>query len=97
MEKRIYITLLFGIIGHYIFAQSNQLKSSFQEVASILKEYKFQSEDVRRCDYEMYETKSITLTLSNGNFVFTLIDKFIDCGSFSESHPGTKIITVPIK
>lgn len=77
-------------------AQSDSLKLSYKQVVNTLKEYKFLSEDAAAPD-RYGKTKSISLIVQNGNFVFTFVDDF---GNFNDdffgNRHGKKVITVPI-
>lgn len=93
MRKKLITTLFFTLplLAH---AQSDSLKSAYQQVCTTLKEYKFLSEDA---DDGNGKTRSITLKVQQGNFVFTIVDDF---GPFNDSffgnRHGTKTIKVPV-
>ena len=75
-------------------AQSDSLKLSYKQVVNTLKDYRFISEDA----YELGKTKSISLIVQKGNFVFTIVDDFspFDDEHFGHRH-GKKVIIVPIR
>lgn len=74
-------------------AQSDSLKVAYKEVVNTLKEYNFLSEDAGTNG----KTKSISLIVQNGNFVFTFVDDF---GNFNDdffgNRHGKKVIIVPV-
>lgn len=78
-------------------AQSDSLKLSYKQVVNTLKDYRFISEDAAAPD-RYGKTKSISLIVQNGNFVFTFVDDF---GNFNDdffgNRHGKKVITVPIR
>jgi hypothetical protein len=76
-------------------AQSDSLKLSYKQVVNTLKDYRFISEDASDGDGK---TKSISLIVQKGNFVFTIVDDFspFDDECFGLRH-GKKVITVPIR
>jgi hypothetical protein len=74
-------------------AQSDSLKLSYKQVVNTLKDYRFISEDA----YELGKTKSISLIVQKGNFVFTVVDDLSRVISSSRIiRHGKKVITVPI-
>ena len=74
-------------------AQSDSLKLSYKQVVNTLKDYRFISEDA----YELGKTKSISLIVQKGNFVFTVVDDLSRVISASRIiRHGKKVITVPI-
>ena len=85
-------------LGIVCQAQSQELRDAYNQVVSTLKQYKFQSEDVYDSHMEEYaKTKSITVKLQGGYFIFTFNDSF---GTFSDPffgfRHGIKTIKVPI-
>lgn len=88
------ITTFFFILPLLVQAQSDSLKSAYQQVCTTLKEYKFLSEDA---DDGNGKTTSITLKVQQGNFVFTFVDDFSPYNDpfFGNKH-GTKTIIVPV-
>lgn len=95
--KRIVLLILWGCVPFGCFAQSMELKNCYNQVAHTLKEFKFQSEDVHKCNFECYQTKSISMRLTNGYFVFTLKDGYTGSGAYHpNAHPGVKTISILI-
>lgn len=72
-------------------AQSDSLKVAYKQVVNTLKEYNFLSEDASGT---YGKTKSISLIVQNGNFVFTFVDDF---GNLIHHYRhGKKVIIVPV-
>ena len=94
------VSLLFFMLTFCIVcqAQSQELRDAYNQVVNTLKQYKFQSEDVYDSHMEEYaKTKSITVKLQGGYFIFTFNDSF---GTFSDPffgfRHGIKTIKVAI-
>lgn len=88
------ITTLFIFLPLLSHAQSDSLRTAYQQVCTTLKEYKFLSQDA---DDGNGKTTSITLKVQQGNFVFAFVDDF---GPFNDpffgNRHGTKTIKVPV-
>lgn len=97
------ICLIYLLITSFIcYAQSPELKDCYNKVVSTLREYVFYSEDVHRFVYDMitpdmYQTKSLSLKISNGLFIISFDDayKTKECYIYG-AKPGEKTISVPI-
>ena len=74
-------------------AQSDSLKVAYKQVVNTLKDYKFISEDTSD---GLGQTKSISLIVQKGNFIFTIVDDLSRVISSSRIiRHGKKVITVP--
>lgn len=93
MKKIIFIVIA-AMYPLFCQSQSDSLKTAYRQVCSTLKDYKFESEDAHR---DHGKTKSITLKIQNGNFIFSFNDDF---GNFADPffgfRHGMKTIKVPI-
>ncbi len=101
MRRKVLI-LLFDVFFQFCYAQSVELRRFFNNATSTLKEYTFQSEDVHRFDERIYhgwyKTRSLSFKITNGNYIFTLIDAYEKAGTYiPKANPGKKTITVPIR
>lgn len=73
--KKAFLLLLTIIIPMVVNAQSAELKEAFAAVSNTLKEYKFESEDVRGCSpSKVVGTKSISILLQGGNIIIVIDD-----------------------
>lgn len=76
-----------------IISPSVEIKTAYNNVTNTLKEYSYRSGDT----WHEGNTKSITLKIQNGFFVFTFVDTGILYDSrHSFGRDGTKIVKVPI-
>lgn len=74
MKRTISLILLLFVISS-CFAQSIELRNAYKQVSNTLKEYYFRSGDIYYwVDYA--KTKSISLVIQNGYFVFTFNDDY---------------------
>lgn len=96
MKKVLYTSLLLILGCLSTFAQSTELKNAYQQVCKTLREYKFSSEDVSSGGGNG-RTKSITLSIQDGTFVFKFNDNY---GAFADPffgfRHGIKTVKVPI-
>lgn len=86
MNRLAHILLLLIIGCISALAQSPELKNAYQQVCKTLKEYKFSSEDVSSGGGNG-QTKSITLSIKDGIFVFKFRDNY---GAFADPFFGFK-------
>lgn len=74
--KRIVICILMLSVCVVSRAQSQELRNAYSNVVKTLNEYRFQSEDVREAGGDFGKSKSITVKLQGGFFIFTFNDSF---------------------